>query len=90
VRHEPSLEELQRAWAHCRRPDWPATFEDAMAHPLLSRLVRITALHPPRAIRAVAHAPAPAPQRTEPGRRQPARLHTFDRKRAAAGEREDD
>lgn len=81
-RPDPTDEEMRRAWAHCRRATWPSTFEEAMAHPTLSRLVRITAMHPPRALRtAVASAP-----RFTPLRRPPA----FDLKRAAAGDRDDD
>lgn len=73
------------AWLHCirrARSPWPDTFEEAMEHPTLSRLVRITAMHPPRAQRTAAAAPA----RFTPLHR-PA---VFDRKRAAAGDRDDD
>lgn len=35
---------LLAAWQHRRRPHWPATFDDAMAHPLLRRLVRAQAV----------------------------------------------
>lgn len=34
---------LHQAWQQRRRADWPATFEAAMQHPLLRRLVRAMA-----------------------------------------------
>lgn len=39
--------ELRAAWASLQnsRQHWPATFEEAMAHPLYSRLVRIQVFH---------------------------------------------
>lgn len=85
-RPEPTTEELRMAWQHCKRTarsPWPETFEEAMAHATLSRLVRLTAMHPQPAQRTAAAAPAP---RFAPLRR-PA---VFDRKRAAAGDRDDD
>lgn len=35
---------LLAAWQRRHRPHWPATYDDAMAHPLLSRLVRAQAV----------------------------------------------
>jgi hypothetical protein len=90
---EPTTEELQRAWAHCCRANrnWPATFEEAMADPVRSRLVRLTAKHPPRAIRTPAAAPPAAPLREQTAwRGHSHRIAPFDRKRAAAGDRDDD
>jgi hypothetical protein len=83
-RPEPTEQELRAAWHVCRaraRSPWPDTFEQAMADATLSRLVRITALHPQRG-----HRPAPAPAAIT-ARRRPA---FFDHKRAAAGDRDDD
>jgi hypothetical protein len=82
TRQELTQEDLRRAWQHCRRDTWPGTYEEAMADPLLSRLVRITAMHPPRA--QVQHQPAPSRY----ARLAPAKPF-FDRKRAAAGDRDD-
>lgn len=82
-RPEPTEQELRAAWHACRaraRSPWPDTFEEAMADATLSRLVRITAMHPQRAHHAV-----PTPAIT--ARRRPA---FFDHKRAAAGDRDDD
>jgi hypothetical protein len=79
-RPEPTEQELRLAWRHCWRNTWPASFEEAMADALLSRMVRITALHPPCPRR-----PAAVPRSTPI--RRPA---VFDRKRAAAGDRDDD
>jgi hypothetical protein len=94
VRPEPTEKELRAAFEHhrARRPaEWPEDFHEAMAHPTLSRLVRITAMHPPTALRqqlafstGLVKALRPAP-----GRRYRA-VPAMDRKRAAAGEREDD
>lgn len=92
-RPEPTQEELRSAWLRCRKPSWPRTFEDAMKDALLSRLVRITALHPARMQRKAPHQVQPtlvprAPERsTQP---MPGPAPGFDRKRAAAGDREDD
>jgi len=97
-RPQPTEEELRHAWRHCRRPTWPETFEEAMADELLSRLVRLNAMHPPRAnrkpldTRPHVHVAAPAPRpRIQPAATlRPGQPGLFDRKRAAAGEREDD
>lgn len=99
-RPEPTPQELRAAWERCRKPSWPASFAEAMADPLLSRLVRITAMHPPRPYRV-----APTyPLRTPPdrvvvawgsatGKTQQLAIdckRAIDRKRAAAGDRDDD
>jgi hypothetical protein len=81
---------LRRAWQHCRRASWPDTFEEAMGDALLSRLVRITAMHPPRAIAKA----APTQQRPRPAYQRPQHWPPelpplFDRKRAAAGDVDD-
>lgn len=91
-RAEPSEEELRAAWLHCRRDTWPASFEEAMADALFSRMVRLTALHPPRAHRAPPTPPRTRifnPVRLGPNARRPA-PPVFDRKRAAGGDRDDD
>lgn len=94
VRPEPTEQELRNAYAHhrARRPaDWPETFEEAMADATLSRLVRITAMHPPRPLRqqvAFTAGLVNAVRHTPP--RHPRPAPAIDRKRAAAGEREDD
>ena len=94
---EPTEAQLQLAWQERRRADWPATFEGAMASPMLSRLVRTHACHnalgehihrevlPPEPPPAV-----PTPARPASSLRVPTQAPLFDRKRAAAGEREDD
>lgn len=88
-RAEPTDEELRRAWLHWKRrarSPWPETFEEAMAHPTLSRLVRMTAIHPPYALRQPAEAATTRHLPPAPRLRAPA---VFDRKRAAAGDRDD-
>jgi len=94
---EPTEAQLQLAWQERRRADWPATFEGAMTSPMLSRLVRTHACHnalgehihrevlPPEPPPAV-----PTPARPASSLRVPTQAPLFDRKRAAAGEREDD
>jgi hypothetical protein len=88
-------QELRAAFERLRgskRTTWPATFEEAMQDRLLARLVALNAKHPPRAtVRqargsinpAVAPPPNPRPWR---GTAAP----YVDRKRAAAGDRDDD
>lgn len=91
ARIEPTSEELLAAYERSRKANWPATFDEAMADPVLSRLIAIAAKHPPRAARppAVQQAPSMHPART-PGTWRPTSRPVFDRKRAAAGERDDD
>jgi hypothetical protein len=103
-RIEPTAEQLQAAWRFRKRDDWPATFEEAMAHPTLSRIVRMFAcnaalmqtVHQRPAVVAPA---APPPLATQPAPPlvtrpwhppAPSQEPLFDRKRAASGEREDD
>jgi hypothetical protein len=80
-------EQLRQAWALRRRPDWPASFDAAMARPLLASLVRAYAIG---LLLARAKTPPPAqappPGATTPASTPPARRPTFDRKRAAAGD----
>ena len=80
-------EQLRQAWALRRRPDWPASFDAAMARPLLASLVRAYAIG---LLLAQAKFPPPA-QAPPPGANTtastpPARRPIFDRKRAAAGD----
>lgn len=91
ARIEPTQQQLRDAWTRLHRSTWPATFEEAMADPLLGRLVRMTALHPPPAVRQVTGAAAGLPlavlaQVREPRPPQPGFV---DMKRAAAGDRDD-
>jgi len=92
-------EQLHAAFAWLRRSDWPATLEEALAHPLRGRLVRLVARLQAEGVRVVepAAVPRPAVIRPEPPlqRRRKTRAASappqqLDRKRAAAGEREDD
>ena len=39
-----SLDDLAAAWRVRRRPDWPPTFTEAMAQPMLRTLVRAEAV----------------------------------------------
>jgi hypothetical protein len=98
ARPEPTDDELRAAWARSRRADWPATFEEVMADALLSRMVRINAMHPPRAQRKPPEPPRQQPLLparggtkgflTHPDRR--VRPIEVDRKRAASGDRDED
>lgn len=94
VRIEPTDAQLRAAWAKVRRANWPATFEAAMEDPVLSRIVRMTALHP--APRPVAAPAAPQPVATQTHRHAAPRYHAelqpgfVDFKRRASGERDDD
>lgn len=101
----PTNEQLLDAWRQRRRPDWPTTFEATMQDPLYARLVRTHALHGiPTRQRPVIERPEP-PQVAGAAPMPPARPATtaaraapapsrqaalFDRKRLAAGERDDD
>jgi hypothetical protein len=43
----PTMDQLHAAWLrrNKRGPLWPPTFEEAMEHPLLMRILKIRALH---------------------------------------------
>jgi hypothetical protein len=41
---EPTPGQLQAAFAHARKPHWPDRLDDALAHPLYGRLVRMNAM----------------------------------------------
>lgn len=84
-----SDEELRAAWIRIHRASWPATFEQAMEDPLLSRMVTLAAKHPPRA-RVV-----PFDRKPRPADWHSIALPGFapghvDVKRLAAGDRDDD
>jgi hypothetical protein len=53
--------ELRTAWENRRRPDWPATFEDAMADPVYAGIVRIQARIDANAANPAAPAAPPPP-----------------------------
>lgn len=90
ARIEPTAAELLAAYERSRTPTWPATFAEAMADPVISRLIAIAAKHPPRAARPPAAQPASMHPARSPGTWRPATRPVIDRKRAAAGERDDD
>lgn len=89
---------LQRAWRLQRPPSWPATYAESMADPLRARLVQMFArqlMHSDA--KAAARERWPATALTTPAvaleRRRaspPQRAPEVDRKRAAAGDRDDD
>lgn len=88
---------LHAAWARRRRADWPSTFDATMASPLLSRLVRMEAIRAELARRRAAEAlpaartsPAPLPQRSPARALRGGLANSFDAKRLAAGDRDDD
>lgn len=92
----PTEAELRAAFQHHRRASWPATFEAAMQDPLLSRLIRLQAKHPPKAqrvgatdYRAMRSAGVPAAKAVGASP-WPARRPALDCKRLAAGDRDDD
>jgi hypothetical protein len=89
-------QELRAAFERLRgskRTTWPATFEEAMQDRLLARLIALNAKHPPRATVRQARGsinPASAPRPQPRPWRGPAQPAEIDRKRAAAGDRDDD
>ena len=97
---QPELDEalLQRAWRLMRPPSWPETFVESMAEPLRARMVNMFARQLLRSDAAAVTrdawpAPAaPAPPRHIERRRPLLQMATgtVDRKRAAAGDRDDD
>lgn len=95
----PTPEQLVAAWQRCKRRTWPATFDAAMADPLYSRLVNMTALQTMlrdarAAKRAQLQAAQPNPHRPPWPARRPAATTPQptppDRKRLAAGDTDDD
>lgn len=97
TRITPSDEQLRAAWQARRRDTWPATLEAALAMPVLAALVRAEAVRRELAARRAAKAGQAMPPN---GRQAPQAPHglrvsnrgtlPFDRKRAAAGDRDDD
>lgn len=102
---EPTEEQLLEAWQRRRRPDWPATFEEVMLSPNHACLVRLEARLTARGVqtsptvrqRPTVERPEPPPADkgapTAPARHAPIARRTaptFDNKRLASGERDDD
>jgi hypothetical protein len=89
-------DELRAAFERLRgskRTTWPATFEEAMKDRLFAALITLNAKHPPRAtVRPARGSIKPATQPPPNPRpwRTSAQPGAIDRKRAAAGERDDD
>lgn len=100
ARTTPTDEDLRKTWSELRRaqPNWPTSFEDTMADPVRSRLVRIAAIRAAQGYRVQAEPVEPIrrPPVVNPGifrppaRTTPQRPLDLDRKRAAAGERDED
>lgn len=66
----PTLEQLHAVWLKRKRgPLWPASFEEAMEHPLLSRILKIRALH--IEVRTIISREGPQPPMPEPRRTHP-------------------
>ncbi len=85
--HDPATLEALFQLEAPHRPHWPGDWDTAQRMPLIMALLRTMASHP-SAARAVPAKAAPAP-------RAPRQLHlqaapTFDGKRAAANDRDDD
>lgn len=93
----PTAAQIERAYYVARKPHWPDTLENALAHPLFGRLIRCTArglaladVHhrPTPKVPAVPRrmaTPPPAPEPEHP-RRRPPRCSGFDARRAAAND----
>ena len=97
---EPTDDQLRAAWAELAQPDWGSFDQVRLAHLHWAR-VRMHALLRARGIPLdVRNAPPPSSPSTEPpvggpppswgSLKVPTQEPLFDRKRAAAGEREDD
>jgi len=101
---EPTEEQLDQAWRLVRKSDWPGTRAAVMDHPIRGRLVRLYAagialgsvigsrhVTRPEVVRPEPHVQRthqPAPARPVPTPTQEPLFN--DRKRAAAGDRDDD
>jgi hypothetical protein len=82
----PTDEQLRLAFRQVRRPGWPSTLEEALARPVYALAIQGIArclgrAAPTTGTRAYTHTTPPAP----PARHKPA---AFDRKRAAANDRD--
>jgi hypothetical protein len=85
---EPTDQQLRDACARmARRFRWTDSFETVMQDACRSRLVRIAVSHPSAAGLVPPFAPRQPTRRSPP---PPGALPLFDRKRAAAGERDDE
>ena len=82
---EPTEAQLQMAYRELRTPVWPDTLQATLAHPVYGTCLRQAARHRHRA------SPCAAPQPTTPARQaRPYALPTYDARRAAANDRDDD
>lgn len=99
-REEPLTQaQLQAAWRHMRRPGWPQTAEEALAHPVFGPGLRGTARAFSREVRPSAPglrvftppgAPAlPATPTAPPARQQLRKGPRSDPRRAAANDFDD-
>lgn len=81
-RYQPTADQLHQAFARLRRPGWPDTLAEAEEDPVRAALVRSD---------AVRHALGMPPRRNlvRPALLRISPAH-FDRKRAAAGDRDDE
>ena len=82
-RIEPTADQLLAAFGRLRRHGWPTTLEDALTDPLRAALLRGDAVR--HALRR-----SPSPRSGTPPTTKHRHHAGIDRKRAAAGEREDD
>lgn len=99
ARIEPTTDQLHAAWLLRRKRTWPATLEATLADPLYAALVRMTAVRQVLASQQpAASQPATPPAPARPNTRHPSlawpprrpAATAVDRKRAAAGDRDDD
>lgn len=94
-RIEPTAEQLQAAWLARRRSGWPPTLEATLAVPLYAALVRMHAVHTLLRQHRQPATGSPPPAGTSCAvppswLRRSGQQSGVDRKRAAAGDRDDD
>lgn len=80
MRRRASPHQLYKSWEAWRKPSWPPTYEDCLKDPIIFRIIEMRALQHERARRAT----PPATRWVKPA---PAFI---DRKRLAAGEKEEE
>ncbi len=94
---QETTEDMHKAWRLLRRPCWPDTYEATMQDPMRARLVQMYAHHLalaaalPECPAVVRCTPRVPERRTQPATPILFRPHptVVDRKRAAAGDRDD-
>ena len=89
MRIQPTPEQLQQAFAAVRLPGWPSTYAEAASDAVRAQLVQAAAVRMALGLGVARKTPPAARQTPARTAAAPLRPLTVDRKRLAAGDRDD-